>query len=271
MPMQHIKDRIVRVTQGGRARLNANWHDSGVLLSDSKMFYITEGEIAIRIAGEETVCHAGDIVLIPAGIKHDYYLREGKFADKYWFHFSVESENGSFFDKYETPIRYAPKDADKAHIQRLFLSVVGKNEQGDELNDLRRLSAVLELSYYYIEKTGARQRIMKSDEISRVINYINDNLSRELSLSELAAVACLSANYFVRKFSTKVGVSPLKYVAMARMERAKSLLAHSDAPISDVMAEIGFEDASHFSKAFKMLTGYSPRGYRKMISSLSDI
>jgi AraC-like DNA-binding protein len=130
---------------------------------------------------------------------------------------------------------------------------------------------VLELSYYYIEKTKAVQKVIESDEIDRVIKYINENLSRELSLGELASIACLSANYFVRKFRAKIGVSPLKYVAIARMEKAKSLLKDMDTPISDIMAKIGFTDASHFSKAFKVLTGYSPRGYRKMICSLSDI
>ena len=86
-------------------------------------------------------------------------------------------------------------------------------------------------------------------------------------MSELASVACLSPNYLVRKFRAKLGIPPLKYVHMMKMEKAKKLLLGENARIYEVMVQTGFDDSSYFSRAFKSYTGCSPRIYRRVMTS----
>lgn len=62
-------------------------------------------------------------------------------------------------------------------------------------------------------------------EFEALTEYIHKNLDKDLSLAALSKQACLSAGYLARRFKTVMGVSPLKYVLMVRMERAREMLA----------------------------------------------
>ena len=263
MAIRHIKDRVARITQGGYAILDVKWKDNGVLIEDSKLFFITEGEVIIKTKEGEVLCREGDMVLIPSGTKHDYYLSGAGFATKYWFHFSVENEAGSIFDRYEIPFKTAVSPEMKEHVKNLFEAVVTHERKGG-FSYFGKLGAMLELVEFYMQSSGAEKKEKEKDELECAVRYISENLSSDITLAEIASVACLSPNYFVRKFKAKFGVSPLKYVAMMRMERAKTLLRDKSLSVTEVMTSVGFCDSAHFSKAFKAFAGYSPRAYKQV-------
>ena len=99
--------------------------------------------------------------------------------------------------------------------------------------------------------------------ILRVIAYIESCLDGNLSNRTLASQTSLAINAFNRLFTEEVGISPQKYVKKKRIERACALLHHSGHSIDQVAVETGFADRYHFSKVFKLLTGFSPAMYRK--------
>ena len=122
-----------------------------------------------------------------------------------------------------------------------------------------------DLVFFFMTRADCKKKNTDTTEIDRVLQYISDNISAPLTLQTLASVACLSPNYFVRKFTAALGMPPLKYVFTVRMERAK-LLIKKGGRISEIMTDLGFTDAAYFSKAFKSYTGFSPRAYRKTLS-----
>lgn len=258
----YVNERSAGITQGGEAYLDEKWKDKGVLLCESKMFFILDGELVIRTYKGELICREGDLVLIPAGVRHDYYLSDGGAAHKYWFHFNLKNESVSIFERYELPFSLSVPESEREETIRLFEKAL--SEGADESEALMQISALYALVAYYVKASGARESAAVRDEIDRVLAYIDEHLSEEITLSELARVACLSPNYFVRKFKSRLGVAPLKYVSIARMEYARKLLANSTLSIADVMTRVGFCDSSHFSKAFKAFTGYSPRAFRNV-------
>jgi AraC-like DNA-binding protein len=81
---------------------------------------------------------------------------------------------------------------------------------------------------------------------------------------ELAKFVNLSPNYFVRKFKKRTGHSPIQFVKMIKLERAKFLLEQSFEPVNAIMEQLGFYDAAHFSKMFKLRYGHSPKKYREI-------
>ncbi|MBU8978232.1 MULTISPECIES: AraC family transcriptional regulator [unclassified Lysobacter] len=97
--------------------------------------------------------------------------------------------------------------------------------------------------------------------LERTIAYIHANLFDNLSLGDLARIACVSRFHFARMFRLRTGFSPMKYVQSQRIERAKHLLRHDDANISTIAAALGFFDQSHFSRVFRKVTGVSPGRY----------
>lgn len=99
---------------------------------------------------------------------------------------------------------------------------------------------------------------LPQQKLKLVIDYINDCLERELSLSELAAIAQLSQYHFCRIFKASIGLSPHQYLIQQRVERAKLLLQQGDMTVGTVAMACGFTHQSHLNRHFKRLTGITP-------------
>lgn len=100
-------------------------------------------------------------------------------------------------------------------------------------------------------------------QLSRVLSCINNNLNGDLSVEKLAEVAAMSRSTFIQHFKTVLGLAPGEYVQNARISLAKKLIL-KDKPMSIICFEVGYEDASGFSRAFKKNTGMTPREWKKL-------
>ncbi len=98
--------------------------------------------------------------------------------------------------------------------------------------------------------------------LRRVLDYIEAHLDQELTLAELAGVACLSPCHLSRSFKQAVGTGPQRYTVRRRVERAKALLRGSDASLASIAAAVGFADQSHFTAAFRQEIGLTPGRFR---------
>jgi YesN/AraC family two-component response regulator len=92
--------------------------------------------------------------------------------------------------------------------------------------------------------------------------YIRENLTRKISLKEIAKIAGLSAPYFSTIFKEEMGENLSRYINRLRVEKASKMLLETNIPLSDISNECCFEDQSWFSKIFKSFTGISPGKYR---------
>ncbi len=107
----------------------------------------------------------------------------------------------------------------------------------------------------------------KPQNLLRVIAFIEENLWSSMELEGLAKKAHLSKFHFCRVFKRHIGMNPMKFVAVLRIERAKELLTKNDKTVSLVANEVGFKDLSNFIRQFKKITGVTPTMYRDMTRS----
>jgi AraC family transcriptional regulator len=98
--------------------------------------------------------------------------------------------------------------------------------------------------------------------LRKLFDYIEERLAGELRLAELAALARLSDDHFLRSFKAAVGATPHQYVLARRISRSRELLERSTQPVADVARAAGFRGASHFSAVFKRHVGVSPTDWR---------
>ena len=108
----------------------------------------------------------------------------------------------------------------------------------------------------------------KSNEIYRsrinqVIDYVNNNLNRSISLEELASVAFFSPFHFHRIFVAVTGETVNNFTNRIRNEKAARLLKFSKKSVSEISVECGFSSTSTLSRLFKQYFGISPSEYRK--------
>jgi AraC-type DNA-binding domain-containing proteins len=99
-----------------------------------------------------------------------------------------------------------------------------------------------------------------------VIDFIRANLERNISVSELATVACLSPFHFARMFKRMTGKTPHGFVSSERFELARKLLGEQDIPLVAVAHRSGFSSQAAFSTAFKRAMGCTPGAYRRRLS-----
>jgi AraC family transcriptional regulator len=99
-------------------------------------------------------------------------------------------------------------------------------------------------------------------KLLHAIDLIETNLSQDLSHSQLAAAVAMSPSHFAHAFRQATGLPPHRYVLNRRIERAKSLLRHTDLPISEIALHVGCCSHSNFTALFHMATGVAPRDYR---------
>jgi len=98
-----------------------------------------------------------------------------------------------------------------------------------------------------------------------VVEFINDNLERNISLTELASLVRLSPTHFCKAFTRSMSMPPHQYQLRQRVDRAKLLLADTDRSITDVALATGYTASSNFATAFRKVTGVTPRAFQRSL------
>ncbi|MGN0163671.1 MAG: helix-turn-helix domain-containing protein [Candidatus Ornithomonoglobus sp.] len=102
-----------------------------------------------------------------------------------------------------------------------------------------------------------------ADFISQVTQYIIDNYSNPITLTDTAAYMHLSPSWFSSKFKTCAGLGFREYLTRVRVQKACEMLLDTNLSITQIAMDTGFNDSNYFGSAFKKVTGISPRNYRK--------
>ena len=104
----------------------------------------------------------------------------------------------------------------------------------------------------------------KKNLMEMATDYINNNLEDEtMTIAKIASAVHMSERHFRRSFKETYNLSPLRYINMKRITRAKELLCYSDMPLSQIAIAAGFSSIYYFSNAFKKEVNCSPSEYRK--------
>jgi AraC family transcriptional regulator len=100
---------------------------------------------------------------------------------------------------------------------------------------------------------------MENSCLAVVCEHIRTNLSTDIEVAELAGLVRLSPHYFSLVFRQALGVTPHQYILQERVSEACRLLAAGGMTLAELATHLGFADQSHFSRAFRKVTGTTPR------------
>jgi AraC family transcriptional regulator len=106
---------------------------------------------------------------------------------------------------------------------------------------------------------------LSSSQARLALAYIESNLESKLETRAIAKAVALSKSHFGRAFKVRVGCSPMTYVCIRRVERAKRLLVCTRQRLTDIALACGFFDQPHFNRQFLRSVGMSPGSWRRSV------
>ena len=244
----------------------------------AELAYILSGKGKYLIDGVEYEVQAGDLIFCNPGVKHTHVVVNPKeptvefisgFTD---FHFknmppnSILTKNGSYIINTSAELKQemiihcnamiAEKESDKPGKYFMFKTHI--------------MQMLLLLVREVTEVKGTKQKgcnfesYNKSYAVNRIINYLNENYEKKISLENIAENMYLSPVYISKIFKEETGESPINYLIKIRLEKAREVLIEDEnESIKNIAHRVGYEDAYHFSKLFKKHYGLAPLYYRK--------
>ncbi|HUA25858.1 MAG TPA: AraC family transcriptional regulator [Steroidobacteraceae bacterium] len=97
----------------------------------------------------------------------------------------------------------------------------------------------------------------------RALTYIDEHLESRLDVPLLAKLVSFSKSHFSRAFKQSLGLPPMTYVKMRRIERAKTLMTSTNQQLTEIALICGFADQSHLNRSFRRVLGESPGRWRR--------
>ena len=245
-----------------------------------ELVFILEGFGKRIIGNKVTYYETGDMVFIGSGVPHiwlsdpAYYKQDSTLRSKVIVTYINPKVFESMFihikelDGVKEMINQASKginifgDTRKIIAERLFaLSFKTGFEKVDGLLQIMHLITVsTEKSFILPEDHVSVSGL--SDRMNDVNEYITNNLSEQISLKQVADVACLTVPSFCRFFKKRTKMTFFQYLTNVRMAQACKLLIEVDKSVSYIANMCGYISDSHFCKVFKDNIGQSPYQYK---------
>ncbi len=241
---------------------------------DSRIFYVLSGGISVSVDKTVTNMTRGQLIFIPAGKK---YKLSGKYFRIVAVDFDLTAARSNMTDRLTpvSPELFTPDGLRDAELFAPFDRVIYAEELESERDSFERmyrlfisaeghyraqLSAVLKMTLVKVAELCESSLPVRM--IEQLDNYIRDNISDDISNTEIGAVFGYHPFYVSQKLKECKGQTLRQYIISYKLKLSCSLLAEGSKSINEIAEECGFTDASYFAKTFKSAFGMTPKDYR---------
>ncbi|MCY7337671.1 MAG: AraC family transcriptional regulator [Chamaesiphon sp.] len=154
-------------------------------------------------------------------------------------------------------------------IYQFCLGLISELKLGESCCSLYVEHLIAVLSIHLIRKYSVKNQSLRDpnglpkSKLQQAISYINEHLTENLSLKDIANVVGMSPFYFTSLFKQSTGMTAYQYVIYRRIELAKQLLRQQELSIAEVSEQVGFVSQSYFANVFRKHTNKTPKMYQK--------
>jgi len=241
-----------------------------------EVYFFLAGEAQYRVEGKVYHLEPGDLLLINPMELHQPMANPDSVCERFvlWIDKTyLESISGTdsmsaCFDSglptHANLLR--PTPSQKADMMMRLNALVRETYGGEYGSDvcargifLQFMAELNRMARRYQENSAVRdEREAGSSLVSRVVAYIGEHYSEEITLEDLAGRFFVSKYHLSHEFSRVVGTSVYRYIMLKRLLIARRMLTGGVAP-GTVFSSCGFRDYANFYRAFKNQYGISPR------------
>lgn len=252
-----------------RAKFTPVLYDENHAHEHAELCLLIEGHCVFSLDHAASVLNSGDLVICPAGLPHgETFVRaEAGYRLVWWslhrneptVHVTRYRKRGGFTLEYQLSLRELPADA-QARVA--VLRKLAEAKTAPDVEALRESMLTLALALYRrVLDGGEAQLDMRAQLVRRASEFVRAQSHRPLALADVAGAVHVSPNYLTALFRAVTGTPLGRFILGERIARAQQRLSEPAASVKTVSEELGFSDQFTFSRAFKRVTGKSPRAW----------
>ena len=234
-----------------------------------EMFMVLEGEVEYQIEGTVYPLKAGDIVVIGAGEPHSKYRAVSEnltifvvMVDKSFFKEIGCPEYENIFNTHtSTEHLISAKTARDSGIGGVYRRLASYTQDFSEIYTQIAKFTLAEF-LYLLNKNDFSHRFIANEQIKYIIDFINANYRRKITIEEIAGSMFLSKYYICKLFKKHTGITIKSYITQKRLASV-NILANQGYNITSACINSGFPDYSSFYHAFMKENGRPPKAVLK--------
>ncbi len=229
-----------------------------------EVLYVLDGEGRFMVEGTSFNVKPGTLLLIKPFEYHSLKMNESSPYERYVIHFSERYLSNDAMMLFKTILngvegsgRYYPANA----LSSKILPILERFDTAETLPENEKImyikALLAELMIFLSVSSGEKIEINEGELGARVIRYLNENITRDLSLDRIARRFFVSKYYLCRAFKKHNGVSVHVYINHKRVMYAKQLIEQGETA-SGAAYKVGFGDYSAFYRAYVKIVGKAP-------------
>ncbi|MDR1602986.1 MAG: AraC family transcriptional regulator [Tannerella sp.] len=264
----------------------ADWNWKGVNSPFARMYMVESGEATVVMPDGRHVIRPGKLYLIPSFVTHGY--ENDSLFTLYYIHVYEEY---NVFDRLSFPFEVDASDLDTLLVRRLLAINPGRElarSDPDSYDNMPTLmhhiarsrkiafhpsvetrGILLQLFARFLERATVK-RYIADGRIDQLLQFISENLHRNIPINELANRCYLSNDHLIRLFKKEMHCTPVQYINRKKIDHARLQLIISDRSIKDIAYGLAFENIVYFYRLFKQFVGLSPSRYRDSMAADSQ-
>lgn len=264
MARTYISNTQIHMTTGALTKVRRDWSGTNVIQRENLLCFFLEGEGWLKINNMEYYPRPGELFLVPAGARISFSTSETNPFVRYWCQFTATVGDNHLFDLLITPHCIAQRNGET--IKSQFQELIEQHESDELAAPFIVKSLLYHLMSRFIEQSEVdplqTASIPSVHKLYIVLQYIDKHLSEQMTVEMLSQLVHFHPKYFLHYFKSMLGVSPIVYINKKRMQKANSLLLHTDMSIAEIAEKLGMQ-TPYLSRTFKRFTGFSPNEFRQ--------
>ncbi|WP_419871918.1 AraC family transcriptional regulator [Candidatus Pristimantibacillus sp. PTI5] len=244
-----------------------------------EVYYFHGGKVNYLINDRIYVLEPGDLLLMHGMTLHRAHIdpsvayhRSTLHFDPFYFKQFIQPPfAGDLLEPFQKlhnvrlQLRGAEKEDIEASLHRLGQLYAQKDTFSNQRFQAQLLDLLILINQLCQKPLKEKQAFPSSKEqhVQSIISYLECRFNEDITLEGIQAGLHLSKFYLAKTFKEVTGFTIFQFLMQRRIYQAKIELIDGVQPITDVGYEVGFKHPSHFSRAFKLHTGFTPEQYRK--------
>lgn len=254
---QLLKEPELKLFYCGSAKLDCSWHGKVTCSTVSRLYYVKRGSFFLIINGEKMEFTQGNWYLVPSGSNYEYGCNSE--AEQLFFHFNLYgTEKIDLFGRISSVLILKENCKSAEQITGYFTSqtiVAALFIKNEVMKILLKM-----ISEHKLDVGNSKY----SPCVIKAINYINKNLSENLTIKSISKAIFVSESTLTKRMRNEIGTTVNNYIDDLILTRAAQMIREGSMSLNNISNHFGFCDQFYFSRKFKAKFGITPSEYKKL-------